>query len=79
VLVALLAGAGVYWYALKHVSPATNSVKSAETTNAPTEDPFDITTKPLKQLKGDEFKKLYAGVAYPNTQEISDPPAITGN
>lgn len=38
----------------------------------PTEDDF-------KFFAGNEFQKLYESVAYPNTQSLVTPPAITGN
>ncbi len=33
----------------------------------------------LKQLNGEQFKELYHGTVYPNTQDFTEPPPITGN
>ncbi len=35
--------------------------------------------KRLKTFSGEEFKKLYSSFAYPNTQMLTEKPAITGN
>lgn len=78
VILAILCGVGVYAYALSQVEPATTDT-ALTTTTVPEEDPFSIVEKPLKKLTGDEYKKLYQSVAYPNTQEITDPPEITGD
>ena len=74
VVFALLTGLGVYLYASHIVVPvpASNNPDSFEAPAA--EDPFSIVKKPLKQLTGDQFKDLYLSVAYPNTQQITDPP-----
>lgn len=52
-------------------------------TNIPdTAAPATITTPPsgrLKQFTGEQFKQLYQSTVYPNTQQFSDPPPITGN
>ncbi|MBA3758694.1 D-alanyl-D-alanine carboxypeptidase family protein [Candidatus Saccharibacteria bacterium] len=80
IVLALLIGLGVYVYALRYVTsaPVVNNETIDEDT-PPVDDPFSIVQKPLKQLSGDGFKDLYLAVAYPNTQEIVDPPPITGN
>jgi LAS superfamily LD-carboxypeptidase LdcB len=75
----ILAAAGLYLYASTRIAPSTNTIIPNSETTIPEEDPFDVTTRPLKQLKGDEFKNVYQSVALPNTQEIVDPPAITGD
>ena len=79
IIFAVIAAIGLYFYAQKQISPDTDSMTPVPETSVPEDDPFDITTKPLKQLSGDQFKELYQSVALPNTQEITDPPAITGN
>lgn len=33
----------------------------------------------LKQFSGEEFKQLYQSMVYPNTQDFTEPPIITGN
>lgn len=78
ILLALVAGVAVYIYALRHVEPVDTETPLASTTE-PEDDPFSTAEKPLKQLSGDGFKQLYLTVAYPNTQEILDPPPITGD
>lgn len=78
-ILSLLGAAGAYAYVSRQSLqvPVGNTPIPAVT--IPEEDPFDVTTKPLKQLNGDGFKDLYESVALPNTQDITDPPPITGN
>lgn len=79
VLTILVAG-GLYGYKDFTQKETTDaSLQQLTELDIPEDDPFDITTKPLKQLKGDGFKDLYMSVALPNTQEIIDPPSITGD
>lgn len=78
ILTTLFTGIAVYAYALRHIEPASPDTPMPPVA-LPKSDPFDATEKPLKELYGDEFKSLYLSVAYPNTQEITDPPVITGN
>ena len=78
ILLAMLAAAAVYAYALRQVTPENTETPLASNT-VPEEDPFSVAEKPLRQLSGDGFKELYQVVAYPNTQEIVDPPPITGD
>lgn len=75
----VLAGIATYVYASRQVVPVTESTTPNSNITIPEDDPFDSTTKPLKQLSGDAFKDLYQSVALPNTQEITDPPLITGD
>lgn len=35
--------------------------------------------KPIKTFTGQEFKDLYTSIAYPNIQQLINPPEITGN
>ena len=53
-------------------APQSNNHSSNATTSTP---------KALKNFTGEEFKTLYRSVlpTYPNTQEFSEPPSITGN
>lgn len=57
---------------------ATNNQNSSDIAE-PVESSESIALKPFKKLSGDGFKELYQSVAYPNTQEIIDPPVITGD
>ncbi len=79
ILFTIFVAAGLYIYENNFTAPdATSPVLTSDIT-IPEEDPFDITQKPLKQLRGDGFKDLYMSVALPNTQEITDPPSIMGD
>lgn len=78
ILTSLLAGVAMFVYAARQVDPAAPDTPMP-TVAIPENDPFDTRDKPLKELYGDEFKALFLSVAYPNTQEITDPPAITGS
>jgi LAS superfamily LD-carboxypeptidase LdcB len=79
VVLAFLCGGAVYLYALRQVAPSESNNAHLPETSQPADDPFDKTQRPLKMLSGDEFKQLYQSVALPNTQEIVDPPPITGD
>lgn len=81
IILVLLTGVGLYLYAMRMVSPSQSDSTAISTTDdtKPEDDPFSIVKKPLKKLSGDGFKELFQSVAYPNTQEISDPPPITSN
>jgi D-alanyl-D-alanine carboxypeptidase len=74
----LLSGSGVYWYAAaqtRSVQPQPkSSVAPASTHATPAKTKF-------KTFTGEEFKQLYQEVrkSYPNTQPITDPPAISGD
>ncbi len=78
-VIALVGGAGTYAYVIRKASPGVVGNTPVPALSTPEEDPFDITARPLKHLKGDGFKDLYQSVALPNTQDITDPPVITGN
>jgi LAS superfamily LD-carboxypeptidase LdcB len=80
IVLSILIAGGAYFFATRQIAPAPVASNQASSESAePAEDPFSIVQKPLKQLSGDGFKELYQSVAYPNTQEIVDPPAITGD
>lgn len=78
IVLALVAGASVYGYAMLQVQPVSEDAPRIEAT-IPENDPFSVAERPFKELEGDGFKQLYQSIAHPNTQEITDPPAITGN
>lgn len=78
-LFAIICCAGLYAYMHYMTKPTPVQETPNIQANMDQPDPFDITTQPLKQIKGDEFKQLYLSVAYPNTQEITTPPPITGD
>jgi LAS superfamily LD-carboxypeptidase LdcB len=79
VIMAVLSGVAVTLYAKVYKSADEQSATVVPETTTPEDDPFDVTKKPLKGLSGDGFKELYQSVVLPNTQEIVDPPAITGD
>lgn len=79
IFLVILTGIGLYTYALRQVQPEITENSTTVNNEDTIEDPFSVAQKPLKQLKGDGFKALYMTVAYPNTQEITDPPEITGD
>lgn len=78
ILISLASAAGLYLYSLNMIKPTETDISFPEY-NLPENDPFDVSKRPLKKLSGDQFKDLYLSVAYPNTQEIVDPPEITGD
>jgi LAS superfamily LD-carboxypeptidase LdcB len=78
-LIAAVAG-GCITYADKFIRPAGNApAPSITPVTAPTQEATKPKSGQFKQFSGEEFKQLYQSIAYPNTQQITDPPAITGN
>jgi LAS superfamily LD-carboxypeptidase LdcB len=80
VVVIGLAAGGLYWFVLRPVPMNTQGepvTSSAAATQIATQAPKNKTT--LKTFTGTEFRDLYRSVNYPNTQNFSTPPEITGN
>lgn len=75
VMLLLVAGGGGYW---KIAEWQTQQAESQ------TEEPLNQISEVVKTgniitFTGDEFRDLYRSVAYPNTQQLTEPPVITGN
>ncbi|MFO0920455.1 MAG: D-alanyl-D-alanine carboxypeptidase family protein [Candidatus Saccharimonadales bacterium] len=73
---------GIYFWSSKKTSVTSlaNNDKSVNNQVAESDSIVeDKSSKPFKHFTGEEFKNLYYGVAYPNTQQITTPISITGN
>lgn len=79
VLLLIVSGTGIFLWLRSHKpkSPATK-VSTIDTPNGSTSTTVKSSGK-IKQFSGEEFKALYRSMVYPNTQQFSDPPPITGN
>lgn len=77
-LLALLVLGGIMLFALQSDSPQNNN-QPKRSDNSKSAQTLRANTGEIKTLTNEEFYKLYLATAYPNTQEISPPPKITGN
>jgi LAS superfamily LD-carboxypeptidase LdcB len=79
IVCAIIGGITFYFIASRRAENTASTSIELPVADAQTDDPFDITKKPLKKLQGDQFKELYQSVVLPNTQEITELSTITGN
>jgi len=71
---------GFYWWDSRPKSESTPvgpTATAAESEDAPSI--MDNSSKALRTFTDQEFRNLYNSIAYPNTQELTIPPSITGN
>jgi LAS superfamily LD-carboxypeptidase LdcB len=72
----LICGGGAAFYLLNQKAEPLTQAKSESITQ-------NITSTPksgkIKNLTGEQFKELYNGFAYPNTERINEDAPITGN
>lgn len=79
IFIVLVTGIALFLTKRQGLKKSITIQQSSTSTVEIAESPETIAQKPLKKLSGDGFKKLFQSVAYPNTQEIIDPPIITGD
>lgn len=81
VLLALFALAVSSFFIWTFIIPRSGEVTQTNTVITPEFAPPAAPQKKgvLKQFTGEQFKELYRSMSYPNTQEFSEPPQITGN
>lgn len=70
-------GGFLLWRQLQKPKPSADNPAPITQTSVPVADAPKKGT--LKQFTGEQFKELYHGTTYPNTQQFADPPSISGN
>ncbi len=79
VLAMIVIAAGVYFWQSASRKPISNQTPSTIDNMQSQSSPAVEHIGKLKQFTGEQFKQLYHSMVYPNTQQFSDPPPITGN
>lgn len=79
ILLLVEAGVGIYFYFHSNKPKPASNKPSAINTLTDSTPTITKSGGKLKQFTGEEFKTLYRSMIYPNTQQFSDPPPITGN